>query len=61
LGYILLNVFGVNYANFGVNYKKFGVIDAKFGVNGEVSQVGACTIKHYGFVIDGKWTDFMVS
>ncbi len=68
LGYILLNVFGVNYAklgvidaNFGVNYAKLGVIDVKLGVNGDVSQVGAFTIKHYGFVIDRKWTDFVVS
>jgi hypothetical protein len=22
---------------------------------------GACTIKHYGFVICGKWSDFVVS
>jgi hypothetical protein len=22
---------------------------------------GACTIKHYGFVVYGKWTDFVVS
>ncbi len=61
LGYILLNVFGVNYANFGVNYAKLGVIDAKFGVNGDVSQVGAFTIKHYGFVIDRFYSKLVSS
>ncbi len=23
--------------------------------------LGACTIKHYGFVIYGKWADFVVA
>jgi hypothetical protein len=22
---------------------------------------GACALKHYGFVINGKWTDFVIS
>jgi hypothetical protein len=26
-----------------------------------VHALGACAIKHYGFVIYGKWTDFVVS
>jgi hypothetical protein len=61
LGYILLNVFGVNYAKFGVNYAKLGVIDAKFGVNGDVSQIGAFTVKHYGFVMDRFYSKLVSS
>jgi hypothetical protein len=26
-----------------------------------IRRPGACIIKHYGFVIYGKWTDFVVS
>ncbi len=28
---------------------------------GMVNSIGACTLKHYGFVIYGKWPDFVVS